>query len=123
MPKANYEVGKSFHIHFVWKLPNEHYIRALFKAVVLDIDLIADRYLIRLQNLLGKKEEDEAGNGLVEEMHTEEYWQMVYKLISRKAHVAFEVDDGRPLYLRLPTLTLEHKFFTRYSELDDDAGY
>lgn len=119
MPTANYKSGETFHIHFVWKLPNEHYLRALFEASVLDIDLSADRYLIKLSNLLGKREEDEAGNGLPEEAHSAEYWQMVYRLIERKAHVAFEVDDGRPLFLRLPTLTLEHKFFTRYS--DEDA--
>ncbi|MFK7802611.1 MAG: hypothetical protein AB8G95_13335 [Anaerolineae bacterium] len=121
MPTANHEIGEKFHIHFVWKIPNDHYLRALFEATVLDIDLSADRYLIKLPNLLGKREENEAGEALPEDEHTIEYWQMVYKLIGRKAHVAFEVDDGRPLFLRLPTLTLEHKFFTRYS--DDESEY
>ena len=54
-------------------------------------------------------------------MHTAEYWQLVYQLAGRKAHVAFEAGDGRPLFLRLPTLTLEHKFFTRYSEDEPDS--
>lgn len=123
MPKANYTVNEKFNIHFVWNLPNGNYIRALFETIVLDIDIAADRYLIELSSLLRKREEDETGSGLPEEGHTLEYWQMVYALIGRKAHVAFEADDGRPLFLRLPTLTLEHKFFTRYSDQGDDLAY
>lgn len=116
MPSANYKVGETFRIHFVWKLPNKHYIRALFDVKILDIDLSADRYLILLDSLVAKREEDSVGDGLAEKEHTEKYWEMVYRLTGRRAHVAFEADDGRPLFLRLPTLTLEHKFFTRYSE-------
>lgn len=118
MPQANRQISETFRIHFVWKIPNGHYVRALFVAQVLDIDLEADRYLIKLTELLAKREEDERGEGLPEDKHTVEYWEMVYRLISRLAHVAFEADDGRPLFLRLPTLTLEHKYFTRY----DDNG-
>ena len=116
MPVANYKIGETFKIHFVWKIPNNHYLRALFEARILDIDLSADRYLILLDNLLAKREEDSEGNGLAEEEHSADYWPMVYRLTGRKAHVAYEADDGRPLFLRLPTLTLEHKFFTRYSD-------
>lgn len=121
MPVANRQIGETFRIHFVWKIPNEHYVRALFVAQVLDIDLEADRYLIKLTELLAKREEDERGEGLPEEQHTAEYWDMVYRLTNRLAHVAFEADDGRPLFLRLPTLTLEHKYFTRYEESESDA--
>lgn len=116
MPVANRSIGESFRIHFVWKIPNDHFVHALFEAKILDIDTEADRYLISLPSLLAKKEEDSNGVPLPEADHTTEYWEMVYRLIGRKAHIAFEAEDGRPLYLRLPTLTLEHKFFTRYSD-------
>ncbi len=123
MPQANRHVGETFQIHFVWKIPNNHYVRALFVATVLDIDLEADRYLIKLTELLAKREENDRGEGLPESEHTVEYWEMVYRLTSRLAHVAFEADDGRPLFLRLPTLTLEHKYFTRYDEVEPaDSG-
>ena len=112
MPQADHKIGESFRIHFVWKIPNEHYLRALFNAKVLDIDLEADRYLIKLSELIAKREENEVGDGLPEEAHSADYWQLVYNLTGRMAHVAFEADDERPLFLRLPTLTLEHKFFT-----------
>ena len=105
MPVANKKIGDNFRIHFVWKIPNEHFVHALFEAKVLDIDSEADRYLISLPELLAKKEEDENGVALPEEEHSADYWQMVYRLIGRRAHIAYEADDGRPLYLRLPTLT------------------
>ena len=123
MPSANHKVGETFRIHFVWKIPNEHYLRALFDVRILDIDLSADRYLILLDSLIAKREEDSVGGGLPEEKHTTEYWEMVYRLVGRRAHVAFEAEDGRPLFLRLPTLTLEHKFFTRYSEEEEEEQY
>ena len=116
MPTANHKIGETFRIHFVWKIPNDHYVRALFTARILDIDFSADRYLIVLDDLLAKREEDAQGNGLAEAEHSIDYWEMVYRLTGRKAHVAYEADDGRPLFLGRPTLTLEHKFFTRYSE-------
>jgi len=122
MPVANRSIEESFRIHFVWKIPNEHFVHGLFEAKVLGIDNEADRYLISLPSLLAKKEEDSSGIALPEEQHTADYWDMVYRLIGRKAHVAFEADDGRPLYLRLPTLTLEHKFFTRYSDDPSESG-
>lgn len=123
MPIANRSVGDSFRIHFVWRIPNGHYVHGLFEAKVLDIDTEADRYLVSIPNLLAKREEDEDGTALLEDNHTAKYWEMVHQLIGRKAHVAFEADDGRPLYLRLPTLTLEHKFFTRYSDSDDQSEF
>lgn len=121
MPQASRKIGESFNIHFVWKIPNNHYLRALFEATILDIDLEADRYLIKLPRLIAKKEEDDTGSGLPEAEHTAEYWEMVYRLTGRMAHVAFEADDGRPLFLRLPTLTLEHKYFTRYESKEDEV--
>ncbi|MEM8863123.1 MAG: hypothetical protein AAGD96_32840, partial [Chloroflexota bacterium] len=117
------KIGDSFQIHFVWRLPNQNFLHALFRAKILDIDANVDRYLISLPELLAKKEENESGTPLPEENHTADYWAMVYHLVGRKAHVAFEADDGRPLYLRLPTLTLEHKYFTRYSDKEESSEH
>jgi hypothetical protein len=41
---------------------------------------------------------------------------MVGELIGKRVYLAFEVDDGRPIRLRLDTLTQEHSFFTRLDE-------
>lgn len=118
MPQANRSIGETIRLHFVWKIPNGHFVRALFDANILDIDLELDRYLVKLTKLVAKREETETGAGLSEENHTADYWQLVYNLTGRMAHIAFEADDGRPLFLRLPTLTLDHKFFTRYESAD-----
>jgi hypothetical protein len=43
---------------------------------------------------------------------------MVADLVGRKITVAYEVDDGRALYMRLATLTGEHNYFTRYEDAE-----
>jgi hypothetical protein len=44
------------------------------------------------------------------------YWQLVAELVGRRISLSYEAGDGRPLWLRLETLTGEHSFFSR---LDD----
>jgi hypothetical protein len=41
----------------------------------------------------------------------------VNSLSGNKISLAYEADDGRPLWLRLETLTGEHNFFHRLNEL------
>ena len=45
-----------------------------------------------------------------------EYWDLVRGLVGRTITIAYEADDGHPLYMRLATLTGEHNFFTRYED-------
>jgi hypothetical protein len=47
---------------------------------------------------------------------TREYWALVGRLQGRRITIAFEAADGRPLHLRLETLTGEHNFFFRFDD-------
>ncbi len=118
MPESNYKVGESFPVQFAWKLPNDDYLRAVFEAEVLDIVPAADKYMVRLQKLIAGRQDDKDGVMRPQEAYAQEYWAMVGKLIGNKVSIAYEVDDGRALHMRLATLTGEHNFFTRYEKLD-----
>jgi hypothetical protein len=116
MPVANYQPGESFPIQFVWQLPHGDFIRAIFAADVLDLDFRLDRYLVRLSDLQAGRQEDATGTARERAELSREYWAMVGDLIGKRVYLAFEVDDGRPIRLRLDTLTQEHSFFTRLDE-------
>ncbi len=116
MPVANHEPGDSFPVQFVWQLPHGDFVRAIFRAEVLSLDAQLDRYLLRLAELEAGRQEDERGDTRAREEFSDEYWRMVGALIGKRVYLAYEVDDGRPIRLRLDTLTQEHSFFTR---LDD----
>ena len=118
MPDANYQPGESFPIQFVWELPDGDYVRAIFRAEVEKLDFSLDRYLVRLAELEAGRQENEAGEMRPKEQLSRAYWRMVGELVGKRVYLAYEVDDGRPIKLRLDTLTQEHSFFTR---LDDDA--
>lgn len=116
MIEARYNVGDSFPIHFVWQLPDGDFVRAVYRAEVLAHDLSLDRYLLRLAEMLAGRQETPQGEMRPKEAMALPYWKMVAALIGKRVYLAFEVDDGRPIRLRLDTLTQEHRFFTR---LDD----
>lgn len=116
MPVANYQPGQSFPIQFVWELPDGDFVRAIFEAEVLELDFSLDRYLLRLRELKAGRQEDPAGEMRPKEALSQEYWAMVGELVGKRVYLAFEVDDGRPLKLRLDTLTQKHSFFTRLDE-------
>ena len=116
MPVANYEAGETFPIQFVWQLPDGDFIRAVFEAEVLALDFRLDRYLLRLRRLKAGRQESARGEMRPKEALSATYWAMVGELIGKRVHLAFEVDDGRPIRLRLDTLTQEHSFFTRLDE-------
>ena len=105
-------------MQFAWKLPNGDYLRAVFNAEVLDIVPAADKYMVRLQKLVAGRQDDSQGLTRSQDEYAKEYWAMVGALIGNKVSVAYEVDDGRALHMRLETLTGEHNFFTRYEKLD-----
>jgi hypothetical protein len=116
MPVANYQPGESFSLQFVWELPDGDYVRAIFEAKVESLDLSLDRYLLRLAALKAGRQETPAGEMRPKEELSPRYWRMVGDLIGKRVYLAFEVDDGRPIKLRLDTLTQEHSFFTRLDQ-------
>ena len=116
MPVPSYQKGDSFPIQFVWQLPDGDYIRAVFTADVLTVDSMADKYTVRLRELIAGRQESAAGQIRRKNSLTKAYWQLVGRLQGRRVTIAFEGADGRPLHLRLETLTGEHNFFFRFDE-------
>ena len=116
MTDAHYQPGQVFNLQFAWRLPEGDYLRAVFETEVIDLVPAADKYVIRLRRLLAGREDD--AEGAVKPLTALEgdYWELVRGLIGRTITIAYEADDGRPLYLRLATLTGEHNFFTRYED-------
>lgn len=112
----DYQPGEAFTVQFVWKLPAEGFVRARFEAEVLSIDEKALRYFVRLRKFVGGWEESPTGEPLPREQASWAYWQRVQQIEGSRVNLAFEAADGRPLRLRLETLTGEHSFFSKYSE-------
>ncbi len=115
MPEAKRTVGEWFAVQFVWKLPDGDYIRAVFRAEILDTIPAADKYLVRLVELLAGRQEDKDGVMRPKEEMTIPYWVLVRQIIGNQVTLAYEVEDGRALHMRLTTLIGEHDFFTRYN--------
>jgi hypothetical protein len=113
MPESHVPIGDSFSVQFAWRLPDGGYIRAVFRADVLDLVPSADKYIVRLSELLAGRQETAEGEALPAAELSRDYWSLVGALIGKRITVAYEADDGRALYLRLETLTGEHNFFTR----------
>ena len=117
MDDANYEVGQTFNVQFVWQIPSGDFLRALFRAAVLTLDPVSGKYVVLLEEFLAGRQEDAGGRMRPLEDVTREYWAKVAGLAGRRISLAYEADDGRPLWLRLETLTGEHNFFSRLNEI------
>ena len=113
-------VGETFPLHFVWQLPEGDYLRALFRAEVLALDPQMEKYTVRLAKFVGARQEDETGQLRPRGAFSETYWPLIGRLQGQKIAVAYEAADGRPLPLRLTTLTGEHNFFFRFDEPTTD---
>lgn len=118
MAEAHHAPGDTFPIQFAWRLPSGGYLRAVFELEVIDLASAAEKYVGRLNRLLAGREETPEGESLDSTALSRDYWAMVGNLIGHKITVAYEVDDGRALYLRLETLTGEHNYFTRYEDAE-----
>lgn len=116
MPDARFQPGQSFSLQLIWRLPAGDYVRAVFQADVEELVPAADKYVVRLSRLLAGREDDAEGAAKQLETLEGEYWDRVQGLVGRKITIAYEADNGRPLYLRLATLTGEHTFFTRHQD-------
>ena len=115
MPTASYKKGESFPVQFAWRLPDGDYLRAVFRAEVLDFVPAADKYVARLTELIAGRQEDEEGVLRPSDQFNREYWGLVGRLVGQKLTIAYEVEDGRAVHLRLATLTGEHNYFFRYA--------
>lgn len=120
MPTAHFKKGESFPVQFVWRLPDGDYVRAVFTAVILDIVPAADKYIVRLQELIAGRQESATGQMRPSGELTRDYWQLIGRLQGRRVTIAFESDNGRPLHMRLETLTGEHNFFFRFDPLAEE---
>lgn len=121
MPTPTYNIGETFAAQFAWRLPSGDYIRAVFEAEVLDLVPPAEKYVVQLNKLIAGRQEDPEGNLRATEAFTRSYWALVGQLVGRKITVAYEIDDGRALHMRLETLTGEHNYFYRYGMAEDTA--
>jgi hypothetical protein len=108
-------IGESFQVQFVWQIPDGDYLRAIFAAEILNRDNSSDKYLLRLTEFLAGRQETAEGEMRPVEEVTQEYWSLVDQITGRIVVLAYEAADGRPLHLRLATLTGEHNFFYRFN--------
>lgn len=118
MPTAQYGVGDAFPLQFAWQLPDGDYIRSVFRAEVLDLIPDADKYLVRLNELVAGRQENKDGELKPQETFSSEYWPLVNNLVGRKITIAYEADDSHAIHMRLATLTGEHNFFSRYEDAE-----
>jgi hypothetical protein len=117
MTDNHFNVGEFFRTQFIWRIPSGDFLRAIFEVEVMLIDEISDKYVVRLEKFLAGRQETPEGEDRSIEKASKEYWALVNALTGNKISLAFEVDDGRPLWLRFETLTGEHNFFHRLNEL------
>lgn len=114
MPTPTKNINETIKLQFVWKLPDRSYLRTVFDARITGLDPVQERYIVHLQALVASKEEDENGQLKPLDRWSLSYWDLVQNLVNKFAAVAYEAADSRPLLLRLSTLTLEHRFFTKF---------
>ena len=95
MPTAELQIGDSFPLQFAWRLPQGDYLRAVYRANILNLVPEADKYVVRLVKLEAGRQEDEDGNLRPTEMFSRAYWSMAADLVGRKITIAYEADDGR----------------------------
>lgn len=116
-------IGEHFDVQFVWQIPLDQdnprgdIIRAVFDAEILAIVEAAEKYLVRLTRLVAARQESADGQTIRPQAALAfDYWQRVLALQTQKVTLAWETADGRPLQMRLTTLTGEHDFFRRYNQ-------
>jgi len=117
MVEANFEVGQTFNVQFVWRTRDGDFLRALFQAEVLKLDPESGKYVVLLNEFRAGRQEDTQGVMRPLDEVDKDLWALVSNLEGRRISVAYEADDGRPLWLRIETLTGEHNFFSRLNEI------
>lgn len=119
-------IGDHFDVQFVWQIPADEdnprgdIIRAVFNAEILAVIDAAEKYLVQLTRFVAGRQESADGQTIRPQPELAfAYWRHVLALRERKVTLAWEVADGRPLQMRLTTLTGEHDFFRRYNQPAD----
>ena len=113
-------IGETFPLQFVWQLPSMEYVRAVFEAEVLSHDFTAEKYVVRLNDLVAGRQETAVGKPMPADQMDEPTWARVRHLAGRRVQVAFESDNGRSLRMRYSTLIGEHNFFFRYDKDEEE---
>ncbi len=119
MPTAHHKIGESFPVQFAWQIPHGDYIRAVFNAEILDTVPAADKYIVRLTELLAGRQESSEGEMRAKDELDKNYWALVGRIVGNKLTIAYETEDGRAVHLRLATLTGEHNYFARFAQVED----
>ncbi len=117
MSSTHKKVGDNFRVQFVWRIPTGDFLRALFEVEILARDTLSEKYVVLLKDFTAARQESEEGEMRSVDEVNREYWGLVSSLGGKRISLAYEADDGRPLWLRLETLTGEHNFFSRLNEL------
>ena len=79
----NLTVGDTFKVHFVWKLPEDEYARALFEAEIIEVQPREDRYLVILREMIGGRQELPDGTLRTREEMPTRYWRRIVGFIGR----------------------------------------
>ncbi|MCZ7670377.1 MAG: hypothetical protein M5U34_26070 [Chloroflexi bacterium] len=88
----------------------------MFNAEVIGIVKAADKYVVRLVELVAGRQENTDGELRPTADFNQEYWALVGRLIGRRLTIAFEADDGHAVHFRLETLTGDHNYFYRFPD-------
>jgi hypothetical protein len=73
--------------------------------------------VVLLRQFVAGRQEGPEGKTRSDDELYRQHWALVNQLTGRRVSIAFEADDGRPLWLRWETLTGEHNFFSRIDDL------
>ncbi len=77
MTEANYKIGETFNVQFIWRIPSKDFLRALFVVEVLHQDFVSDKYVVRLNEFLAGRQEDKEGTMRSLEEVARDYWYLV----------------------------------------------
>jgi hypothetical protein len=114
--EAHYGIGDRFNVQFVWRLPDDDYLRAIFRLHVEALDVADARYIGTLEALLAGRQEAPDGSPRPSAALSSDHWARVGAFVGQRIKLAYEADDGRALHMRYATLSGEHDFFRRYDE-------
>ena len=114
--EAHYDIGERFDVQFVWRLPDDDFLRAIFRVHVEALDEADARYIVTLEALLAGRQEAPDGSMRAPDDLAGDAWARVGSFIGRRVRLAYEADDGRPLHMTYATLSGEHDFFQRYDD-------
>ena len=109
--------GDRLNIQFVWRIPGDDLMRAVFEAEIQYADQLSEKYVVLLNAWIAGRQESPLGDMRSLAEVSREYWALVARLSGQRVSLSYEAADGRPLWLRFETLTGDHNFFRRLNEL------